>query len=429
LEHEAVIMVDTMEELLDVSYLLMMFDKSPTQGTAILTDSGAFKGYALDFCEETSLPLPALSPETQKELSQILPGYTSASNPLDITAQALIEMNIYSDSARALLNDPVVGSLLVSVLPGSPKVGLMKGHALLPAIANASKPVVYVVLGEGAPLADELVTELASHRIPLFRSAERAMKALAIVTQHGRRLEKTSRLKPQGNVKIPALPHRGVLSEHIGKQYLKEAGINVPLSGLATTLEQALDRAKQIGYPVVLKAQSAQLAHKSDVGGVIVGIKNEQELEAAWERLQENIRTARPDIVLDGVLVEQMAQQGIEMVVGARRDSQWGPIVMVGLGGIWIEVLKDVRFVPPDLDPVLIVEEILKLRSAPLLRGARGAEPADVEALANVVSLVGQLMKQTPELKEIDINPLMVLPEGKGVIALDALIVAEETNK
>lgn len=426
LEHEAVIMVDTMEELMDVSYLLMLFDRPPVKGTAILTDSGAFKGYALDFCEEIGLPLPKLSDETEKKLDSILPGFTSASNPLDITAQALIEANIYTDSAQALMEDPAIGSLLVSVLPGSPQVGWMKGQALLPALSKASKPVVYVVLGEGAPLADQLVEALAEHGIPLFRSAERAMQALAIVTRYGEQLEQKERFIAPGDMIVPALSERGVLSEYVGKQFLQQAGIKVPRHGLATDVEQALKIAEEIGYPVVLKAQSSQLAHKSDVGGVMVGLKNEEELTSAWEQLQTNIRQARPDLTLDGVLVEQMADKGIEMVVGARRDEQWGPIVMVGLGGIWIEVLKDVRFIPPGLNVKYIVEEILKLRSAPLLLGARGAKPADVEALAQVVMLVGQIMKQSPQIKEIDINPLVVLPKGEGAIALDALIVAED---
>src|SRR5262249_51492723 len=196
---------------------------------------------------------------------------------------------------------------------------------------------------------------------------------------------------------------------------------------LVLTLAEAEKIARRIGYPVVIKAQSAQLGHKSDVGGVIVGIDDADTLAAAWDRLHHDVKAARPGLALDGILLQAMAKSGIEMVVGGRRDPDWGPVVMVGLGGIWIEALDDVRLMAPDLPPEAIKIELGELKAARLLQGLRG-RPADLDALVQVVQKVGSLLRGHPELSEIDINPLVVYPQGQGVIALDVLLVRSPVN-
>jgi acetate---CoA ligase (ADP-forming) len=426
LEHEAVIMVETMEELVDVSWFLTSFEKPPVKGTGILTDSGAVKGFALDYCESVGLPIPDLSASTKGVLESILPEFSSATNPLDVTAQVLSDISLYTKTSRALLEDSKIDSLLIVVLPGSPQIALAKVRAALPAIRSTTKPTAYVIMGEGSPLQEEVVTELMENGIPFFRSPERAMRALAMLTRYGNSLKKVNSLTKQTTIKFPQLTIKGVIPEYEGKEYFSEVGIPVPKGILAKELDEAQKAAMSIGFPVVLKAQSSDLAHKSDIGGVIVGIKDKEELAKSWFRLHQNIEKARPELVLDGVLVEKMSEKGIEMVVGARRDAEWGPIVMVGLGGIWIEVLKDVRFMSPNLTEEFIEQEILALNSAELLKGARGSEPADVKSLTAVVAKVGQLMNNVSEIQEIDINPVIVYPEGQGVLALDALIVTSE---
>ena len=193
-------------------------------------------------------------------------------------------------------------------------------------------------------------------------------------------------------------------------------------SGAATRPSQAAI-AGCVGYPVVLKAQAAELAHKSDAGGVIVGIADAAALRAAWEQLQVSIAKARPGLVLEGALVERMAPPGIEMVVGARRVADWGPVLMLGLGGVWIEVLKDVCLLPADAGEQRIMEAVLGLKASSLLRGARGAANADLPALARTAATLGALICAMPDLQEIELNPLRVYPEGQGVMALDALVV------
>ncbi len=166
------------------------------------------------------------------------------------------------------------------------------------------------------------------------------------------------------------------------------------------------------------------LSHKTEAGGVILNLADESAVRAAWNTLVKNVKRAAPDIALDGALVEKMSPKGIELVVGAKRDPGWGTVLLLGLGGIWVEALGDVQLLPGHADEAQIIEAMRKLRSAKLLAGFRGAPPADIEAVAQAVMAIGRLMQTVPELTEIDVNPLTVHAKGEGATALDALIVA-----
>jgi acyl-CoA synthetase (NDP forming) len=266
----------------------------------------------------------------------------------------------------------------------------------------------------------EFLAAFREKGIPELRSPERALRALAHATAYGKALA-----NPPGKaivIDAPPLPARGTLPEYQGKAYLAALGIPVPQGALARDMAEARKIATRIGYPVALKVQAAALSHKTDAGGVALDIADAAALDAAWSRMASRISTAQPGLVLDGILVEAMARPGIEMIVGARRDPEWGPVVLVGLGGIWTEALDDIRLMPADLSREQIVAEIGRLKGSRLLRGLRGSEAADIEALAEAVVRIGALMRARDEIAEIDINPLMVY--GKGVLALDALIVA-----
>lgn len=225
-----------------------------------------------------------------------------------------------------------------------------------------------------------------------------------------------------------AVPANGIYPEYQGKGWLQAAGLPVPAGGLARDVEEALRIAQQIGYPVVLKAQASELPHKSDVGGVLVGLADEAALRAGWSQLLSNVARHRPELQLDGALVEAMGPRGLELVVGAKRDADWGPVVLVGLGGIWIEALKDVRLIPADMAEEDIAVELGRLKAASVLQGIRGAAAVDLQAIAKVVALVGAQMRANPAITEIDINPLLAYPVGSAqpVLALDALVVARQ---
>jgi succinyl-CoA synthetase beta subunit len=216
----------------------------------------------------------------------------------------------------------------------------------------------------------------------------------------------------------------GVIPEYAAKSILAEVGVPMPRSELVTGLSDAQRTAACIGYPVVLKAQSPALAHKSDNGGVALDIADDASLIEAWWTLSANIARAQPGLQLDGVLVEAMVRPGIELIVGVRNDLDWGPVLVVGLGGVLAEALRDVRVLPANLEPDAIIRELRRLKGAPLLTGFRGAPALDLGAVAKIASQLGQFAGAHPEITEIDINPLVVYPEQEGAIAVDALIVA-----
>jgi acyl-CoA synthetase (NDP forming) len=218
---------------------------------------------------------------------------------------------------------------------------------------------------------------------------------------------------------------KGAQPEWLGKKVLSAAGIRVPDGELARTADEAVAVAKRIGYPIALKAQAASLSHKTEAGGVALNLADEAVLRTAWAAMQQRVKAAAPGVTLDGCLVERMSSKGLELMIGAKRDPDWGTVLLLGLGGIWVEALGDVKLLPVDADEAQIVEALHKLRTAKLLTGFRGAPPVDVESVANAVLAIGRLMQTTPAIVEIDVNPLMVHAKGQGATALDALIVAE----
>ncbi|UIF89874.1 acetate--CoA ligase family protein [Cupriavidus sp. UYPR2.512] len=424
LAREAVVLVDTPDELVDAAAILLRFPVPPAGGPAFMTGSGAMKNVALDFCDGLGLELPPLGAQTTASLKAMLPDYAVAENPLDYTTIGVRQPGLVGEVLLTMLSDPAVGSIVLSI-PAGPEVAQRdKAEHIVPALARAGKPAVLVVTGDSGPIEPFFVEAIRASGVPFFRSPDRALRALARVSAYGEALQRAGRASQSVPAAVPlpgAVPTSGVFAEYQGKAWLAAAGLTVPEGALATSADDAAAIATRIGYPVVIKAQASELPHKSDVGGVIVGLADEAALRAGWDRLQQNIATHRPDLTLDGVLVEAMGPRGLELVVGARRDAGWGPVVLVGLGGVWIEALKDVRLIPADIAEADVVQELGRLKAASLLRGIRGAAAIDVAAIARAVTLIGGQMRANPAIVEIDVNPLVAYPDR--VLALDALVV------
>ncbi|OVZ60683.1 CoA-binding protein [Pigmentiphaga sp. NML080357] len=422
-EREGVVVVDSMDELFDVTAILARYPQPVLQGkAAVASNSGALRGVALDFCEEVGLPLAEFAPGTMKALSGILPDFMAPDNPLDLTAIGMQKPEIFGQSAQAILDDPGVGSLIMPLMGGSPQQQVAKADSLLPVMRASRKPVCFVVMGDSAPLGQEFLAKVHESGMPFLRSPERAMRAMAHVHRYGRLHAAAAERSPEGGRRLPGLVP-GPMAEYKGKRLLQELGIATPRGGLARTLDEALQRAADVGYPLVLKAQADMLMHKSDAGGVAVGLHDAAALEAAWGTMAASVARHSPGLELDGMLVEAMSRPGLELVVGGRRDPQWGVVMLAGLGGIWIEALHDVRLMAPDLTEAQIAGELRRLKGARLLSGLRGRAAVDVAAVAGVVRRLADLMLANPEIAEIDVNPLVALPEGEGVVALDALFV------
>lgn len=417
---ESVILVDSIDELADVAALAAAYTEAPTKGVGVVTNSGALRGITFDFCDSIGLDVPVLGVGTVEKMASRLPAYAVAENPIDVTVQAIAEPDLIGAGARALLDDPHIGSVVLAVHAG--KEAAEYARLAGPMLANSPKPVAYSLLGEGAPLSPELSEALRENGIPLFRSVERALGAVGKLTAYGKLHLQPPRTKRLGG-SIPALEGAGTLTEYDSKNWLRKLEITVPKGGLAISIDEAKRIAHEIGYPVVLKAQASELAHKSDAGGVILNVVDDTALLRAWDGLHANVRHAKGDLKLDGVLVESMARKGTELVIGIKRDPDWGPVMLLGLGGIWIEILKDVRLMPLDLAEEAIVNELAQLRASGVLLGARGNRPADLRAVARIAATLGQAVLATPQVKEVDLNPVIVYPEGEGAVVLDALIV------
>jgi acyl-CoA synthetase (NDP forming) len=426
--HQGVIHAETLEELVDVVQILVRCTDLPKGGPAVFTESGAFKAHALDLCDVIKLGLPDLSQSCEEALRKALPAFIPPSNPLDITAQGLVDPDLYRRTLPPILADDGFGSVVLAIILTDPKTTRLK----LPPIVNAlkalqsSKPVLFAALDEGAPFDFPELEDLRHLGVACFPSPERALRALAHVTNRAS-YEPSRASDEQDQIESTRL-RPGLWSEAESKLFLARLGIRIPEGELAGTLQEAIRVAETIGYPVALKAQSADLPHKSDVGAVHLGIQSEMHLLEAWATLHQNLEKLRSGLSLDGVLVECMAPKGIELIVGGRNDPEWGPVLLVGFGGVLAEAIADVRLMAADLSQEQIQCELRKLRCASLLDGFRGAPAADVGAVAEAIAAFGRLMRTHPEIAEVDINPLVVYEKGKGALALDALILVKQGN-
>jgi acyl-CoA synthetase (NDP forming) len=422
--HAGVAFVTTMDELIDVTEMLVRFETLPARGPLVFGESGAFKAMMLDLAEEVGLHLPAPAGASYDMLDKLAPGLILPTNPVDLTAQPLVDPDLYTRALPPLARDDRYGSVVLGMILSSPAMAARKTEPVLKAIRSMERrpPMVYAMLGDEAPVPDDYVGKFRELGIPFIRSPDRAIRALASVTRLGTwlavRPAKTTSRQDRGAKLAP-----GVIPEHTAKALLRKAGVGVPEGDLARSLKEALAIANEIGFPVALKAQAAALSHKSDAGGVILGLGDAAALEDGWQRLHDNIAAAEPGLTLEGVLVERMAAKGfLELILGARNDPEWGPVLAIGLGGVQAEALADVRLLPPDISPSAIQAELGKLRAARLLGSFRGAPARDVAATARTIAALGAFVLAHPEIAEIDINPLAVFADGDGVMALDALI-------
>ncbi|MCC4594463.1 acetate--CoA ligase family protein [Xanthomonas campestris pv. phormiicola] len=423
-ERAGVVLAETLEELGDIAEIALRCPRLPAAGTAILGESGAFKALCLDLCEELGLDLPPLHDGDSPALRAALPPFVAVSNPLDLTAQGLVDPDLYQRTLAALFDDPRCATIVVGLIQTDPVTCAIKLPPVLRAVREhrPHKAVIFAGLDEGAALPADYLAQLRELGVPYFPSSERALRAIARLAALAERdFDEAAAVAMQ--VALPA--QAGVIPEHRAKALLAPLGLPFARGELAATLQQAQAAAARIGYPVALKVQSVELGHKSDVGGVILGLGDAAALAEGWQRLHANLARHAPHAPLEGVLVEAMGERGLEMIVGARHDPQWGPVILVGFGGVAAEVLRDVRLLAPDLPAASVIRELDRLKGAALLHGHRGAAALDVTALADLVVRLGAVLRAEPRIREIDLNPVIVYPQGRGVLALDALMLID----
>lgn len=421
-ERAGVVLVDSLEELADVIEIAHRAKPVGRGGVGVLTESGCFKALVLDLAEQIGLELPVVGAETEAKLRAAMPDFIPVSNPMDLTAQALVDPDLYRRTLQPLLEDDDFAAVVVGIIQTDEATAARKFPFIIDAVKQIApnKPVIFAGLDEGAPFSPEYIAGLRAIGVPYFPSADRAFRALRQLSRLADRDFATSGAAPR-TLDLPV----GVVPEYHAKALLAPVGIPFPKGGLAASVEEARAVAARIGYPVVLKAQAAALSHKSDAGGVILNIADEAALTVAWEKLHANVAAYDASIALDGGLIEAMGARGLELIVGAKNDPEWGPVILVGFGGITAELLHDVRLLPHDLPREAVIAALRSLKQGVLLDGYRGSPALDVESVADLVVGLGSVLAGTPAIREIDLNPVVVYPKGQGVVALDALILAD----
>lgn len=422
------IRVDDLEELIAMSLMLSTMKRMPEKATfASMNLSGGETGICADVGSLNGIEYPDFTEETLKKLKEQLPSYASPNNPLDMTASLSYDADLYAGALRTVMDDPNIGMVLIGytllleiadpcihyMYKGIEKVVQEKGGnckpiAMIPFAENTRNPEYQEKLFQiGVPVlpppvyAFKLLRHLAD-----FIAYEPETKTLELAVGH------------------PKSEETQALSEHESKQELKVYGVPVPDEVIVTSKEEAAQFAKNHPDPLVMKVESADILHKSDVGGVKLNVCGPEAAEKAYEEIMESVTAKRPDAHINGILTVPMLDAGVEIIIGVNNDPQFGPMIMVGMGGVFVEVFKDVALYPAPLKEEEALEMLKLLKSFKLLNGYRGTEKCDIKALCQTIVAISNYAQANKDvLKELDINPLFVYPEGKGVGVADALIV------
>lgn len=417
-----VLRVRSFEELLEVGHAasLLGTQRLPTtDAVTLVAASGGFGIMMADAMVQAGMTLPPLADSTQALIREAVPT-AGTNNPVDASAQMSARPDILLKMLTALQED-ANGSTLVLLLALSLYNPRLRGVYLeaLSKIRASHPDRLLVIISQGPP---DAVAEINALGIPVFPSIPAAATGLANLV----------RLGQLGSLRTPAAYGGPVdkvdpavfRNEFHAKKALAAAGISVPREEVVTSADEAVRSARETGYPVVLKIASEDIAHKTEIGGVALDLPDDDAVRQAYERVMANARQHAPQARIDGVLVAPMVRGGVELIAGVSRDAVFGPVVMVGLGGIYAEILKDVAVQVAPVSEEEALQMIRGLKMFPLLDGARGQPKADVAAAARTVARLSEFAcRHAGDVAEIDMNPILVKPEGQGVLVLDALMV------
>ena len=419
-----VIRVTTFEALLDAGIAFSMQPIPNGDRVAVLTNAGGPGIMAADAVENYHMKVARLSEETRCELQKNLPPAASVGNPIDVLGDA--DAECYARAVGIAQDDPDIDAIVALLSPQAMTAPIETARAIAK-VANGTKPILASFLGGRAvqPAREELL----KLGIPSYFAPERAVRALKSMVDYGLWKQRPPRIVTRFPVnrrrveRIINRQHKLGLREigEVGaKEILKAYDFNVPEGRMARTSEEAIQIADRLGFPVAMKIVSPDILHKSDLGGVKINLATPDQVRDAFDLMMMRIGQRVPDARLKGVLVEEMAEKGLEVILGMSRDPQFGPMLMFGLGGIFVEVMKDVTF---HLAPITADEAMQMLggtRSYALLKGTRGQSGVDMESIAGGLQRISQLVTDFPEIVELDINPLIVGNIGREAVVADA---------
>jgi acetyltransferase len=419
-----ILRADTMEQAFDWARMASLSPVPQGEKCLIITNGGGVGVLATDACEKEGVVLLDDYQYLEKTFGPLIPSFGSTKNPIDITGQS--REDAYKTILRKALNEERVDAIIILYCEAAVVDTEKFAAYIIEEVQSAAvkKPIVVSLIG--GEKGEQALKILNDHGIPSFEEPEEAVSALAAFyrwwrfttnrhsTQEGNYMIDKEKIytvmkkaREQGRIQ---------LLEDEAKDILQACGLNLPAYRLTTSINEALDAAEEIGYPVVLKISSEDIIHKSDIGGVKVGIQNDRELRSAYKEILYRAKKGYPRATIRGILVNEMVEEGIEIIVGCSRDPQFGPIVMFGLGGIYVEVLKDVAFRVAPIDVHDALDMIDDIKSHPLLYGVRGEKMKDINSLAETISILSYLPHEIPEIVEIDLNPLIALEDGCKVV-------------
>src|SRR5712672_3522492 len=415
------IVSNDLDEAVTIAAVLTTNPMPKGDRVAVLTVSGGAGIWGADTVAMQGLRVPELSQAIQAEVGKLLPSYGATRNPIDVTAQGVHSGGLQKSIDLLDASDEVDAILVVLSLSSDTRMPFKQAE-LKPVLDAQHKPIVFYSYTLPSNFAR---TELAASGVIVLSGLTHVGVAMRQIAQRAK-----FKLAPPVDATAAALGDvsahlkSAVLSESDSKALLREAGIMLPDEVLVTE-KSALDGAvARVGFPLVMKIQSRDIPHKSEVGGVRVNIATKGEVFLAYQALLENARRHRPDAAIQGVLVGPMAKKGVEIIIGTMLDKTFGPMIMVGLGGITTELFRDAIYRPAPVSATEACAMLAELKAAPLLNGFRGAATADIGALSQLISQVSVVAaRHAKEISEIEINPVLVHPEGQGVTIVDALVV------
>jgi acyl-CoA synthetase (NDP forming) len=415
------IVSNDLDEAVTIAAVLTTSPMPKGDRVAVLTVSGGAGIWGADTVSMQGLQVPELSDTIQSEIRALLPSYGTARNPIDVTAQGVHSGGLQKSIELLDVSDEVDAVLVVLSLSSDTRMPFKQAE-LKPVIDAQNKPVVFYSYTLPSDFARK---ELAASGVVVLSGLSHVGVAMRQMIQRA-----SFKLAPPAE--MPAAPPCDVsahlksarLSEADSKALLREAGIALADEVLVTTKSALDDAIARVAFPIVMKIQSRDILHKSEVGGVRVNITTKGEVFLAYGALLESAQRHRPDAAIQGVLVSPMAKKGVEIIIGTMQDATFGPMIMVGLGGITTELFKDVIYRPAPVSATEASAMLAELKAAPLLGGFRGAAKADIPALSQLIAQVSALATAYRDhISEIEINPVLVHPEGQGVTIVDALVV------
>lgn len=422
-----VVRARTVEDLFDCAVAFSHQPLPGGQGVAIVTNAGGPAVLATDACERAGLSLASFESETLARLSSFLPSSAALYNPVDILGDAPPER--YRQTLEAVYDDPNVRAVICLLTPQAMTDPTRTAGALVEVSGRHSTTTLACFMGRDG-VQDARAT-LRAGGVPAYDFPERAVRALAAMHEYGGHLARPGIAPPvfepdRDRVRaiIDEARERGrtFITEESAARIGAAYGLRVARGGVASDLGAAKRLAAEIGYPVVAKIASPDILHKSDIGGIAVGIGSEADLASAYDRILGRARTFAPDADISGIHIQEMLQEGREVIIGVDRDSTFGPVLMFGLGGVYVEVMKDITFRLCPIDQPEAREMLAEIRGYGLLRGARGQRPADVDAVVDALVRVSALAADFPDIVELDVNPLIVGDAGSGAVVADIRI-------